>query len=143
MHIRHFLIAIFRFYLYRIYMHHDVFDLREIFLDGIMYCFCDLVCFAERLISIRADLNVHIDLVAKYTCHQKIDSLNTVYSRCTVTELLFCLCIAGLINHFFDSIHENVVGCLDDKYADDDTGNGIQNGKTESCTANTDERAYG
>ena len=125
MHIRHFLIAIFRFYLYRIYMHHDVFDLREIFLDGIMYCFCDIVCLAECFFTVCTDLDVHIDLISEYTCHQKINALDTINCRRTVPELLLCLCIAGFINHFSNGIHEDVVGCLDDEYTDDNAGNRI------------------
>ena len=113
-----------------IYMYHNVFYTGKALLYGVMHMLCNLVRIPKRCIAVRADLNIHIDAVAKNPCAQKIHAKHALLFQRTV-------------NHLINSILKNIIRCLLNKKTNTQAGNSVTNRIAKPCPRNTDQRADG
>lgn len=120
-------------------MHHDVFNLRKILFDIIMYGFGYFVCLLQCVGSICTNLHIHIYLVAEYTCLKQINSKYILVSHDTVPYFSFSLVITGVVYHFIYGIFKNIVCCFYNKDEYYKAGNRIHYREAKSCTCDSDK----
>ena len=67
-------------------MYHNVFYTGKALLYGVMHMLRNLVRIPERCIAVCADLNIHIDAVAKNPCAQKVYTEHPLLFQRTVFQ---------------------------------------------------------
>ena len=108
-------------------MYHNMFYTGKALLYGVMHMFRNLVRITKRGIAICADLDIHIDTVAKNPCAQKVHPQHALLFQRAVFQTVLQVLITCLVNHLVYGILKNIIRRLLYKKANTQAGNCVAN----------------
>ena len=124
-------------------MDHAVLDSGEIRLDLVVDPVGDFVGGGQGLVAIGGDLHIYVQPAAKLPGAQQIQPQHSVLCLDGLRHGGFHLRVSGLVHQLPDGAHEDVIGGFQDEQADDQAGDGVQDGQPQLCPGDAHQGADG